>query len=106
MLFSGRLRAGFLPGWLSLVRPREGSQSAGLIIWFEKSGGRGFDKGPLSRAPPPALYVRRGGLDFSSLSLDPKFLLSKMIFSASSGRLLQSGSDWSYNLSHLARTNM
>src|SRR5712664_815963 len=55
MLFSGRLCAGFLPGWLSLVRPREGSQSAGLIIWFEKSGGRGFDKGPLSRAPPPAL---------------------------------------------------
>src|SRR5713226_26861 len=54
MLFSGRLCAGFLPGWLSLVRPREGSQSAGLIIWFEKSGGRGFDKGPLSRAPPPA----------------------------------------------------
>jgi hypothetical protein len=39
-----------------LVRPREGSQSAGLIIWFEKSGGRGFDKGPLSRAPPPALH--------------------------------------------------
>src|SRR5713226_6682599 len=59
MLFSGRLCAGFLPGWLSLVRPREGSQSAGLIIWFEKSGGRGFDKGPLSRAPPPALCVRR-----------------------------------------------
>src|SRR6266849_2220226 len=64
MLFSGRLCAGFLPGWLSLVRPREGSQSAGLIIWFEKSGGRGFDKGPLSRAPPPALRLR-AALSFS-----------------------------------------
>src|SRR6266851_8374384 len=65
MLFSARLCAGFLPGWLSLVRPREGSQSAGLIIWFEKSGGRGFDKGPLSRAPPPALRLR------AALSVSP-----------------------------------
>src|SRR5467141_2653555 len=62
MLFSGRLRAGFLPGWLSLVRPRKGSQSAGLIIWFERSGGRGFDRRPLSRAPPPALCLSGGTL--------------------------------------------
>jgi len=41
-----------------LVRPRKGSQSAGLIIWFERSGGRGFDRRPLSRAPPPALCVK------------------------------------------------
>src|SRR5216683_3989687 len=64
MFFSGRLFAGFLPGWLSLVRPREGSQSVGLIIWFERSEGRGFDRRPLSRAPPPALRMR-AALSFS-----------------------------------------
>ena len=35
-----------------MVRPRKGSHSAGLIIWFETSGGRGFDKG-LFREPRP-----------------------------------------------------
>jgi hypothetical protein len=35
-----------------LVRPRKGSHSAGLIIWFERSGGRGFDKG-LFESPAP-----------------------------------------------------
>src|SRR6266566_4386735 len=51
MLFSSRHAPAFLPGWLSLVRPRKGSQSAGLIIWFERSGGRGFDRRPLSITP-------------------------------------------------------
>ena len=39
-----------------MVRPRRGSQSAGLIIWFEKSGGRGFDK-DLFREPRPRHFV-------------------------------------------------
>src|SRR5712692_8575602 len=44
MLFSSRPCAGFLPGWLSLVRPRKGNHSAGLIIWFERSGGSGTEQ--------------------------------------------------------------
>jgi hypothetical protein len=41
-----------------LVRPRRGSQSAGLIIWFERSGGRGFDK-DLFREPRPRHLVSK-----------------------------------------------
>jgi hypothetical protein len=41
-----------------LVRPLRGSQSAGLIIWFEKSGGRGFDK-DLFREPRPRHFVSK-----------------------------------------------
>src|SRR5439155_12522033 len=48
MLFSIRLPPAVLPGWLSLVRPREGSHSAGLIIWFETSGGSGTEEAPLT----------------------------------------------------------
>ena len=36
-----------------MVRPRRGSQSAGLIIWFERSGGRGFDKETSFESPAP-----------------------------------------------------
>ncbi len=34
-----------MPGWLSLVRPRKGNHSAGLIASMcERSGSRGFEK--------------------------------------------------------------
>ncbi len=48
-----------------MVRPRKGNHSAGLIIRFERSGGRGFDKGPLSRAPPPALPTAPVAIDYA-----------------------------------------
>ncbi len=41
-----------------MVRPRRGSQSVGLIIWFERSEGRGFDK-DLFREPRPRHFACR-----------------------------------------------
>jgi hypothetical protein len=48
-----------LPGWLSLVRPRKGNHSAGLITSMcERSGSRGFEKSDdRSRLPPPAFLA-------------------------------------------------
>ncbi len=48
-----------MPGWLSLVRPRKGNHSAGLIASMcERSGSRGFEKSDdRSRLPPPAFLT-------------------------------------------------
>jgi len=48
-----------------LVRPREGSQSAGLIIWFEKSGGRGFDKETSFESPAPGTSAQSSIIGFA-----------------------------------------
>jgi hypothetical protein len=60
-----------------LVRPRRGSQSAGLIIWFERSGGRGFDK-DLFREPRPRHFATDslGGIDFQRVHLLPELGLN------------------------------
>jgi len=48
-----------------LVRPRRGSQSAGLIIWFERSGGRGFDKETSFESPAPGTSPESSVMGFA-----------------------------------------
>jgi hypothetical protein len=52
-----------LPGWLSLVRPRKGNHSAGLISSTVRDPEVAGSKTPVSETPAPGTYPPREFFD-------------------------------------------
>jgi len=58
MLLAAGIRRLVLPGWLSLVRPRKGNHSAGLISSNVGDPEVAGSKTPLSETPAPGTYCQ------------------------------------------------